>query len=189
MGQAPGRGDGMAMLRQIIESNPRHSLPGPAGPNVTERVSPTEARKPKPDLSAGIAAGARVYTLDGAIPIEFLEPGDRIVTRSGTCKLKALRAGDYVGALIRILPGALGHDRPGAPLLIAQGAQLMMRDWRVQVIYGKREALLPAQSVVDGHYVTLGQGRARLFVLEFETPEVIYVDGVEMAAAVASVDA
>ena len=31
----------------------------------------------------GVTQGARVMTLDGALPVEFLTPGDRVITRGG----------------------------------------------------------------------------------------------------------
>jgi len=141
------------------------------------------------DLAGAIAQGARIYTLDGALPIEYLEPGDRIITRAGARRLRAVRSGDYVGPLVRVAPGALGHDRPGAPLLLGPQARLLLRDWRVKLIYGKQEALVAACSMIDGQYVTKGNGRARMFVLEFDGPEVIYVDGVEVAMTPARVTA
>jgi len=139
------------------------------------------------ELAGAIAQGTRVYTLEGALPVEYLEPGDRIVTRSGTRKLRAVLRGDFVGPLVRIAPGALGHDRPGAPLLLGQQARLLLRDWRVELIYGKREALVAARSVVDGQYVTQLTTAARMFALQFDSPEVIYADGVEVAMTPVSV--
>ncbi|TMV89964.1 hypothetical protein FGG78_13690 [Thioclava sp. BHET1] len=130
-----------------------------------------------------VSQGARIYTLDGVLPVEFLGPGDRIVTRSGARVLRELRYVDYVGPLIHVAPGALGHDRPGAPLLMHPEARLLLRDWRCEVIYGTKEALVQASALVDGQYVTSMQGRARLFHLTFDTPEVITVDGVEVAMA------
>ena len=141
------------------------------------------------ELAGAIAQGARIYTLEGALPVEYLEPGDRIVTRSGARKLRAVVRGDYVGPLVRVAPGALGHDRPGAPLLLGPQARLLLRDWRVELIYGKREALVTASSVLDGQYVTKGTARARMFALQFDTPEVIYADGVEIAMTPARVTA
>ena len=38
----------------------------------------------------GLLAGTQVRTLDGLIPVEFLEPGDRIVTRDGARQLMAI---------------------------------------------------------------------------------------------------
>ncbi|MGB3146199.1 MAG: Hint domain-containing protein [Paracoccaceae bacterium] len=41
---------------------------------------------------SGIAAGTVLATTDGYLPVEFLEPGDRVVTRSGVQTLRAVRA-------------------------------------------------------------------------------------------------
>jgi hypothetical protein len=146
-----------------------------------------DARADTRDLAGAVALGARIYTQEGALPVEYLEPGDLIVTRSGARKLRAVLSGDYVGPLVRVAPGALGHDRPGAPLLLGSQARLLLRDWRVELIYGKREALVAASSVVDGQYVTKETGRARMFALQFDGPEVIYADGVEIAMSPARV--
>ena len=35
----------------------------------------------------GMVAGTRIRTLEGLLPVEYLEPGDRIVTRSGARRL------------------------------------------------------------------------------------------------------
>lgn len=174
MEQDPRREGGASALRQLIDI-------------ATGTEIPTDA--PGAALAGGVAAGVRIYTLEGALPVEFLEAGDRVVTRTGARRLRRVIAGSHTGSLVRIAPGALGHDRPGAPLLIGAQARLLMRDWRIEVIYGKREALVPATAMVDGTYVTLGRGRAQLFALEFDEPEVIYADGVEIAASVARVEA
>jgi len=43
----------------------------------------------------GLAAGTIIYTLDGALPVEYLGPGDRIITRAGMRVLRAvIRKGD-----------------------------------------------------------------------------------------------
>ena len=41
-----------------------------------------------PDFTAGLPKGTTIMTSDGALPVEYLEPGDRIITRSG---MKVLR--------------------------------------------------------------------------------------------------
>ncbi len=39
---------------------------------------------------AGLNSGTRVFTLEGPVVVEALQPGDRIVTRSGALALRAL---------------------------------------------------------------------------------------------------
>ncbi len=37
-----------------------------------------------------IATGTIIYTLDGALPVEYLAPGDRIITRAGMRVLRGI---------------------------------------------------------------------------------------------------
>ena len=43
-----------------------------------------------PPRSAGIAPGTIIHTLDGSLPVEYLSPGDRIITRAGMRVLRAI---------------------------------------------------------------------------------------------------
>lgn len=170
--------------------------------------------------AGGIAAGSRIMTLDGAIAVEFLNPGDRIVTRSGMKVLRQIRAGLARGAVIRIGQGSLGHDRPEQPLLLAANTPVLVRDWRAQTLYGAVQALVPVCRLADGEMIVriepghpapdrdydsrpaptaselaaqnaaqpLAQPGAygglrapvRLYTLQFDTPEILYADGVEV---------
>ncbi len=39
---------------------------------------------------SGLPVGTVILTLEGALPVEYLEPGDRIVTRAGARVLKRI---------------------------------------------------------------------------------------------------
>ncbi len=131
--------------------------------------------------SAGIAIGALVMTLDGVLPVEFLAPGDKIVTRSGARALRRVSAREMTGEVISVCAGALGHDRPEQDLLLMPGTMVHLRDWRAQALFGRAQALVPAERLVDGEFVTRAQAaRKVMFTLEFDLAEVIYVDGVEL---------
>lgn len=43
-----------------------------------------------PSYEGGIALGTHVLTADGSLPVEYLQAGDRIVTRSGMRTLRGL---------------------------------------------------------------------------------------------------
>lgn len=133
----------------------------------------------------GIAAGARVLTLRGAVAIEDLQTGERIITRNGARTLRALHQ-EIVADLdvVCIAPGALGHDRPEVAMMLPADQTLFLRDWRAQAIYGAREAMIPASRLVDGEFLRADHvAELRLFRLVFDNPEIIYVDGVELACA------
>jgi len=42
------------------------------------------------NYSEGLPLGTEVMTADGALPVEYLEPGDRVVTRTGMRRLKTI---------------------------------------------------------------------------------------------------
>ncbi len=134
---------------------------------------------------SGIAAGSMVLTLRGAVAVEDLQIGERIITRNGARSLRALECEAVTDlAVVRIAPGALGHDRPEVELTVPAGQQVFLRDWRAQAIYGTREAMIPAARLVDGEFLRAEQaGELRLFRLAFDRPEIIYADGVELACA------
>jgi hypothetical protein len=78
-------------------------------------MAPGYARDRVPQ--AGLAPGTIVFTLDGALPVEVLVPGDRIVTRSGARVLKE----------VTVLSGARGFllrfDQP--EVIYADGQELL----------------------------------------------------------------
>ena len=42
------------------------------------------------NFSNGLPCGTEVMTADGALPVEYLEPGDRVITRGGMRRLRAI---------------------------------------------------------------------------------------------------
>jgi hypothetical protein len=134
-------------------------------------------------LVQGIAFGVQIRTLAGVIPVEFLAPGDRIVTRSGARRLVSLSVRDRRNHdLVRIRASTLGHDRPEHDLLVGPDQPVLIRDWRARVLYGADQAVIPACRLVDGEFVVTERQRlARLFTLRFDDAEVIYAEGIEIA--------
>ncbi len=134
----------------------------------------------------GLLAGTTVLTLDGVLPVEFLEPGDRIVTRAGARRLVAVSVQKRrMAQMVRIRATSLGHDRPEKDLLLAPDQPVMIRDWRAAALYGVPAAPIAAKRLTDGEFVTSEVLRdARIFTLRFEEDEVIYVEGLELACPV-----
>ena len=132
--------------------------------------------------TGGIAMGTKVLTLAGVLPVEYLSVGDRVITRSGARLLRAIDVRvlrDVV--VVRIGAGALGHDRPEQDACLTTDQTVRVRDWRAQALYGRAEADVPAARLVDGEFVRLETvGELRIFVLHFDTCEVVYADGLEL---------
>lgn len=135
------------------------------------------------DASGGVALGSRILTLDGALPIEHLYPGDRIITRAGVRRLERIRRLNLPeGApIITLKCDALG-GRPDRDLWVLPEQKLRVSDWRAKAIWGKPVAYVAASRLIDDTYVRADVAKAATAVLqlEFETPQIIYADGLEL---------
>ena len=140
---------------------------------------------------SGITAGTKVLTLDGDLPVQFLSPGDRVITRSGARVLRDITVSVVRdAAMVRISASALGHDRPEDDLFVAPSQPILLRDWRAKALYGSDVAMVAAQRLADGDYIRLETvAEVRLFTLQFEREEVVYAGGLELACAPVSVPA
>jgi hypothetical protein len=131
----------------------------------------------------GVLAGSLVRTLDGILPVEFLEPGDRVITRSGMRRLGSVSVSlRRMLPVVRISAATQAHDRPEHDLLLAPGQPVVVRDWRARALFGQEIAVVSASRLVDGRFVvaeTLTE--ARLFTLRFAEEEVIWAEGLEIA--------
>ncbi len=136
-------------------------------------------------LVTGVTAGTTVLTLDGDLPVQYLAPGDRVITRSGARTLRAIDVTILTDApMIRISASALGHDRPVDDLFVAPDQQILIRDWRAKALYGTDTAMVAAARLADGDYIRAEVvTEARLFTLHFDTDVVIYAGGLELACA------
>jgi hypothetical protein len=131
----------------------------------------------------GIAMGTSVMSLDGAVPVEYLTPGDRIITRSGARRLVSIEITVVENArVIRVAHDTLGIDRPSEDLIVAPSQNIFVRDWRAKALCGTPTALIPASRLVDGEYIRHEvMGQVRLFSLRFDEEVVIYAAGLEIA--------
>lgn len=139
----------------------------------------------RPDRSdaVGLLAGTRIMTAEGALPVEWLAPGDRVIARNGMRRLEAVdwRA-EADAPVVRIAPRALGSGRPGAALVVAPAQPLWIRDWRAQAIWGRAEVAVPARRLVDGRLICADVlPQAHFLMLHFAQDEVIYAEGVDIA--------
>jgi hypothetical protein len=137
----------------------------------------------------GIASGTVLATLDGFLPIDFVEPGDRVVTRDGMRIVRAVRVHRYSGPAVRISASALGHDRPEQDLTLPAQTRILIRDWRAGALYGADRAIVPVERLVDGEFVAMTEVKSlRLYEVLFDTPQVVYAEGVELCCDAVEAD-
>lgn len=131
---------------------------------------------------SGMATGMTVLTLRGAVPVEQLVCGDRVVTRSGARTLRSISVQRYLNiGMVHLPAGALGHERPEASLCLPTGQKILLRDWRAQAIYKQDTAAIPSGRLVDGDVLCLEQiAETELYSLGFDQTEVVYAEGLEL---------
>ena len=142
-----------------------------------------KAAKSALQLDHGLAIGTPVLTLEGILPVEYLAPGDRIVTRAGARKLLAIEVACVQNArVIRISAGVLAVDRPAEDMIVTPDQPILIRDWRAKALTGSAAALIPAARLVDGAYIRAEVvAELRLYTLRFEEDVVIYAGDLELA--------
>ena len=131
---------------------------------------------------AGLAAGTLIRTLDGLLPVEFLAPGDRIITRSGARRLVSLSIQDRRNILaVRVCASTLDRDLPEKDLILGPNQGVLVRNWRARAFHGTDQAVIPAIRLVDEEFIRLERHRTlRLFTLRCAEDEVIYAQGLEL---------
>ncbi len=132
----------------------------------------------------GLSTGTIVLTMKGETPVEDIKAGDRVITRdSGMAVVKAARSRRITTRAVRIMAGSLGHTRPERDVLVPAAQPILIRDWRAEALFGRKQALVPAARLADGEFVTLtGETEMMVHEIEFDTPHIIYADGLEVAA-------
>jgi len=135
------------------------------------------------DMVRGFPRGSTILTLDGALPVEFLSPGDRIITRDcGMAILRGVTSCSVRCDTVTVMAGTLGADRPDCNVVLPAGQQVLIRDWRAQALFGRNQALAPLRALTDGEFIRhAGVQEIALIQLTFDTPHILYVDGMELA--------
>lgn len=153
--------------------------------------SKVTAAKSCAGLDHGLAMGTPVLSLDGMMPVEYLLPGDRVITRSGARKLVAVEMTMVQNArVVRIAHGVLGKDRPADDMVVTLDQPILIRDWRAKAMTGLSVALIAAAYLVDGEYIRAEiMPELRLYTLRFEEDVVIYAGDLELFCTGAPVTA
>lgn len=131
----------------------------------------------------GLAAGSLILTADGELPVEYLTPGDRIVTRNaGMVPVHAIESVRVTTEAVRFEAGSLGDTRPSHPAMLPAAQMVLIRDWRARALSQANQAVLPAGCLIDDEFITsLGLRQMTLIRLGFAAPYVVYADGLELS--------
>lgn len=150
---------------------------------VADNPAQSGRNGPSPYTMAGLVSGTLIRSGDGDIPIEFLSPGDRLISRiHGMVTLNGIKVRHTTAKVVRIAPGALAPDIPKHATMMPATQSVFLRGARAKAVSNQSQAVVPAGNLVDGTSVCdLGMRPLTLIRLVFDRPEVIYADGIEVA--------
>lgn len=131
-----------------------------------------------------LIAGTHLYTQDGALPVEVLGAGDRVITRdAGMIEVAAMRFRRVTARLVQVAEGALGPSMPGCTTRLLATQQVLLRDWRAEALEGRTRALVAAERLIDGEFIRyLGTKTVTVAEISFGEPHILYADGIEVAS-------
>jgi hypothetical protein len=140
-------------------------------------------------ISGGMAMGTVVMTAAGALPVEYLSPGDRVITRAGLRRVVDVVVTQGMTDVVRIAASALGHGRPADDVTLAANQTVLIRDWRAKAMFGAAQAQVAVARLVDGTLVRRDRAEMRMFALVLDTPAIVQAGGMELACDGATVTA
>lgn len=128
---------------------------------------------------ACIGRGTLVDTYHGAMPVEDLLVEDLVMTKdAGFQPIRWIGSTTVAArgrmAPVRIARGALGNSRT---LFVSQQHRILLTDWRSELLFGEREVLVSAKSIVNDSTIWLHEGgNVEYFHLLFDRHQIIYTD-------------
>lgn len=136
--------------------------------------------------TAGLVAGTTILTADGAIPVELLGRGDRVITRNtGLVTLEGISFHRQTGDFVRIAAGALSAQRPESDTVLAADQAILLRGAPAVSASGEGSCTLRAGDLPlvlrlsDG--VTVLRGADMCLVrLQFQRHQIVYANGLEV---------
>lgn len=125
--------------------------------NIAATLAPAEPP------AAGVVCftpGTRIATPYGAVPVEDLREGDRVLTRdNGPSEILWTGSRRLTGARlfaqpqlrpVRIRAGALGIERPDHALLVSPDHRMLIKGRAAQALFNTPEVLVTARDLING---------------------------------------
>lgn len=167
--------------------------PVPRAPGAS--FAPHGALLPGDPMAHGFGAGTLILTLDGALPVEELQIGDRVITRDGGAQpllwlRRSLVTADEMSLSPKIRPvrltaGALARDVPNGDTLLSPRHRLLIRGAVAQTLFGTTEVVANILDLLNGTTITRAQDVPAITYVQmcFAAPQIVYADGLEALTA------
>ena len=135
--------------------------------------------------AGGFPAGTRLQCCDGMIPVEFLDVGDRVISRDvGTVWIEQISPIVVDTHFIRFQSHALHEKSPVVEVLLPHDQLVLVRNWRAREIFWADRALVEAKDLVDHLLVEMTEKRKDVvFQITFSAPHIVYLEGIEVGSA------
>ncbi|WP_165390287.1 Hint domain-containing protein [Thalassococcus sp. S3] len=136
-------------------------------------------------LMGGLPKGTPILTLDGFLPVEYLTPGDRIITRnSGSTQLCGHVVRTVRVHAVRLAMNALGEARPEQTFDMPADQHILLRGPKAEALSGQPQTTVPVGFLVNDETIRdLGEVDMVLHHLVFERMQVVYAGGLEVLGA------
>ncbi|WP_055688140.1 Hint domain-containing protein [Litoreibacter arenae] len=156
----------------------------PAGVNYTiGGIVENDNMTPHNGLGAQVvcfAAGTLIETEHGAVEVQFLQPGDKVLTRDAGLQELTWTGGRRVEACgdlapIVITKGALGNTRD---LIVSPQHRMLLEGWQAQLWFGEDEVLVKAKDLVNDTTIYVREGgKVNYHHILFDAHQVVYAEG------------
>jgi len=135
--------------------------------------------------TGGFAAGTRILCGKGPTPVEFVEIGDRVLTRdAGIARVTGVSRKTVRARFVAFYPYSMGENGPLSEMLLPGDQMMLIRNWRAREVFGTGCALVEARTLVDDMFIKMTEPREEvLFQISFASPHILYLEGVEVGSA------
>lgn len=136
-----------------------------------------------------LCRGTMVDTPNGPVAVEGLQIGDLVSNADGDPTPLRWIGSRRVTAPemqlspdlrpVRIAKGALGANIPVRDLRVSPNHNILIRDWRAELLFSEAEVLVPAKALVNDSTIHVDQtaSSAEYFHLLFDQHQIIFTDG------------
>jgi len=141
-----------------------------------------------PDACICFTPGTRIATVRGAVPVERLRVGDKVITRdNGYQEVRWIGAKSVGAAGLAARPGlrpvtirrdAFGPGCPERDMTVSPQHRMLIASAEAALHFGEPEVLVAAKHLIDGERVVAGPVRQTTYVhILFDRHEVVLADG------------
>ena len=129
-----------------------------------------------------LGAGATIATAEGPVPVDWLRPGDRVLTRDNGYQPLWWVGGHTMPRRapaetrpLRLGGGCFGEALPERDVLLSPGTGVLLAGQELELWFAETEMFAKARDAQPN--AEIGTGRQQLYSLLFARPEVILAEG------------